>query len=100
MGTKGTLMDYGSYLAFAPQIKRITLEGRFPEASRTWLPVRSVQTRATSIADLKIMLNEIYARHGYIFRPGGEMERYFRQQSWYRPRYANVDYLITETEHR
>lgn len=35
MGTKGTLMDYGSYLAFAPQIKRITLEGRFPEASRT-----------------------------------------------------------------
>ncbi|MDI5754468.1 YARHG domain-containing protein, partial [Salmonella enterica subsp. enterica serovar Montevideo] len=40
------------------------------------------------------------ARHGYIFRPGGEMERYFRQQPWYRPRYANVDYLITKTEHR
>ncbi|EGN1458932.1 DUF4459 domain-containing protein [Salmonella enterica] len=100
MGTKGTLMDYGSYLAFAPQIEHITLEGRFPEASRTWLPVRSVQTRATSIADLKIMLNEIYARHGYIFRPGGEMDRYFRQQPWYRPRYANVDYLITKTEYR
>ncbi|WP_410958731.1 YARHG domain-containing protein, partial [Salmonella sp. SAL01998] len=59
-----------------------------------------MQTSATSIADLKIMLNEIYARHGYIFRPGGEMDRYFRQQPWYRPRYANVDYLITETEHR
>ncbi len=43
------------------------------------------------------MLNEIYARHGCYFpEPGGEMERYFRQ-SWYRPRYANVDYLITET---
>ncbi len=29
MGTKGTLLDYGSYLAFAPQIEHITLEGRF-----------------------------------------------------------------------
>ncbi|MCF3913939.1 YARHG domain-containing protein, partial [Salmonella enterica] len=79
-----------SYIAFATQIKRITLEGSFPEASRTCLTVRIVQTRATSIADLIIMLNEIYARHVYIFRPGGELELYFRQQSWYRPRYAYV----------
>lgn len=98
-GTKGTLLNYGNYYNFAPQIKHITLEGRFPEASRSFLLGRTVETEAQSVEDLRIMLNEIYARHGYLFKAGGEMDRYFRQQPWYRPRYTNVDALLTFVEY-
>ena len=39
--------------------------------------------------DLKIMRNEIYARHGYIFQ-SKDMKQYFSKQSWYRPTTSNV----------
>ena len=48
--------------------------------------------------ELKIMRNEIFARHGYIFRSGGEMEAYFKQQPWYQPRYSDVNKYITAIE--
>ena len=46
--------------------------------------------------ELKIMRNEIYARHGYIFN-SEDMKRYFSQQSWYRPVSKNV--TLSNTEH-
>ena len=39
--------------------------------------------------ELKIMRNEIYARHGYIFQ-SKDMKQYFSKQSWYRPTTTNV----------
>lgn len=96
---KGTLLDYEEYYIFSPQIEHIVLSGKFPEASRTDLILRTKETNAHSVTDLKIMLNEIYARYGYIFTPGGVMDKYFRKQSWYNPQYTNVDAFITETEH-
>ena len=39
--------------------------------------------------DLRIMRNEIYARHGYIFQ-SKDMKQYFSKQSWYRPTTSNV----------
>ncbi len=39
--------------------------------------------------ELKIMRNEIYARHGYIFQ-SKDMKQYFSKQSWYRPTTSNV----------
>lgn len=47
--------------------------------------------------ELKIMRNEIYARHGYIFRTE-EMKEYFKAQSWYTPKYENVDDMLTKVE--
>jgi hypothetical protein len=47
--------------------------------------------------DLKIMRNEIYARHGYIFRTE-EMKDYFNAQRWYAPKYENVDDMLTKIE--
>ncbi len=96
---KGTLLDYEEYYVFSPQIEHIVLSGKFPEASRTDLHIRTKETRAHSFDDLKIMLNEIYARYGYVFTAGGVMDQYFRKKPWYRPQYTNVDALITETEH-
>ena len=34
---------------------------------------------------LNIAFNEIWARHGYIFQPGGACDRWFSQQAWYQP---------------
>lgn len=48
--------------------------------------------------ELRIMRNEIFARHGYIFKKGGEMENYFKQQSWYTPKYTNVDKYLSNIE--
>ena len=43
-----------------------------------------------SSKDLKIMRNEIYARHGYIFKTA-DMKAYFSEQSWYSPISENVE---------
>ena len=51
-----------------------------------------------SDSDLRIMRNEIFARHGYIFKKGGEMEKYFKRQSWYTPKYTNVDKFLSDVE--
>jgi hypothetical protein len=46
---------------------------------------------------LKIMRNEIFARHGYIFKTD-DMKRYFNGQAWYNPRYNNVDNFLSSIE--
>lgn len=49
--------------------------------------------------DLKIMRNEIFARHGYIFKTS-EMKSYFSTQSWYYGRYDDVSSLLSDLEHK
>ncbi len=34
---------------------------------------------------LSYVFNEIFARHGYVFKSGGKFDLWFRQQPWYRP---------------
>lgn len=51
----------------------------------------------TSKADLKIMRNEIFARHGYIFTTEA-MKKHFEAQTWYKPTSNNVDELLNEVE--
>lgn len=50
-----------------------------------------------SIEDLDIMRNEIFAAYGYQFK-GEKWQNYFGKQSWYRPRFDNVDDQLTETD--
>ena len=69
--------------------------GMYMFASSTSLS--SNDLRGYSKWDLKIMRNEIFARHGYIFKTP-EMKSYFAGQSWYVPLYDNVDHLLTRTE--
>ena len=37
-----------------------------------------------SAKDLRLAINEMYARHGYYFGPGAN-QRYFDEKSWYNP---------------
>ena len=53
-----------------------------------------------SSTELKIMRNEIFARYGYIFKDGGEMDTHFRHQDWYSEQYAKVENFLTALEKR
>jgi hypothetical protein len=65
----------------------VGVPGRYPFTSERYLSASDL--RALSDAELRIMRNEIFARHGYIFKTDA-MRRYFSQQPWYRPESHNV----------
>ena len=56
--------------------------GMFPWASQERISAGDLQ--GYTAWQLKIMRNEIYARHGYIFDTQ-DMKNYFERQGWYRP---------------
>ena len=71
------------------------ISGRFPQASERLLS--SSDLSGLSKYDLKIMRNEIFARHGYIFQTN-DMKNYFQNQFWYSPQYNNVNSKLTNIE--
>lgn len=72
-----------------------TLPGLYPEASTRRLTHDDLVS--LSKWQLKIMKNEIFARHGYIFRSAA-MKNYFQAKPWYRQQFHNVSRLITPIE--
>ena len=55
------------------------------------------ELRKYSKTDLKIIRNEIFAAHGYIFKTSA-IKEYFSSKKWYVPRFDNVDGRLTEIE--
>jgi hypothetical protein len=49
------------------------------------------------IEDLRVLRNEIYARHGRIFKDK-ELQKYFSEQPWYKPNPDFKDEMLTEQE--
>jgi hypothetical protein len=72
------------------------LDGKFPQASFRLLA--SDELTRLSKSDLKLMRNEIFARYGMKFKTGGEMDSYFKKQSWYIAQHENVDKFLTDLE--
>jgi len=70
--------------------------GKYTQSSLRLLNVDELRKMPTS--DLKLMRNEIFARYGFIFKSGGEMDLYFRKQDWYSPQHINVDKFLTDLE--
>jgi len=70
-------------------------EGLYPQASTRRLTHNDLVSM--SEWQLKIMRNEIFARHGYIFKAAA-MKNYFNQQSWYQPKFNDVSHLLTPIE--
>jgi hypothetical protein len=54
--------------------------------------------RTFSHTELKIMRNEIFARYGYKFKKGGQMEKYFKTQKWYMTSNLDALQLLTQIE--
>lgn len=50
-----------------------------------------------STEELRIMRNEIFARHGYIFK-SEDLKEYFASKEWYEPLYQDVTELLTESD--
>lgn len=70
--------------------------GTYPQASMRLLSREELTS--LSKQELRIIRNEIFARYGYRFIPGGEMNLYFNQQDWYAGQHTNVDTFLTEIE--
>lgn len=46
---------------------------------------------------MRIMRNEVFARHGYIFK-SDDLKDYFYAKAWYKPQFDNVDDKLSELE--
>lgn len=71
-------------------------KGKYPQASKRLLQ-RDELIKMTK-QDLKIMRNEIFARYGFKFQAGGEMEKYFKNREWYKGQYDNINNFLTDLE--
>jgi hypothetical protein len=71
--------------------------GIYPQSSARVLFAADLE--GLSHQELKIMRNEIYARHGYIFKTS-EMKAYFSQQVWYQGQYEEVASQLTSIEQK
>lgn len=60
-----------------------TSEYMLPESSTRVYELDEL--RQLSDHDLFIARNEIFAKHGYVFGAGGELNEYFGSKSWYQP---------------
>ena len=70
--------------------------GKYTYASYRLLETTELQQRKTS--ELQLIRNEIFARYGYIFKPGSTMDKYFRKQSWYGGSRSDVSAFLTDIE--
>jgi len=57
----------------------------------------AVELKRLTADDIRLVINEIYARHGYIFSDR-KMDAYFRSLKWYKPISRNVDNKLTPLE--
>ena len=70
--------------------------GRFSYAS--WRELTLDELVDMTLLDLRIMHNEIYARYGYIFKPAGDLDNYFKAQPWYHGQHQDVSNFLTGLE--
>lgn len=50
-----------------------------------------------SADELRLLRNEIYARHAYIFK-SEDLNKYFSQKRWYKPEFDNIDLRLTSID--
>jgi uncharacterized Zn finger protein (UPF0148 family) len=69
--------------------------GKYPEGSYSLLSENDLAGYTKH--ELNVMRNEIFARHGFIFKDP-DLLMYFAQQKWYKPERLNVDNLLSKIE--
>ena len=74
---------------------RGSVSGDYTQASTRILT--SDELRYMSKKDLLLMRNEIFARHGYIFKRD-DLYNHFITKPWYLPRHTNVENYLTQIE--
>ena len=60
-------------------------------------PITNEMVDGLFVEDLRVLRNEIYARHGRVFKDPN-LQKYFAAQSWYQPNPEFKDESLSETE--
>ncbi len=60
-------------------------------------PITSQMVNGLFVEDLRVLRNEIYAKHGRVFKDP-DLQKYFAAQAWYQPNPDFKDESLTETE--
>jgi len=60
-------------------------------------PITEEMVSGLFVEDLRVLRNEIYARHGRVFKDK-ELQKYFAAQPWYQPNPDFKDDMVSETE--
>lgn len=55
----------------------------FPNSDKEYLTKSDI--KGMSFRQINLAKNELYARHGYTFKKGGDAAKYFKTKSWYHP---------------
>ncbi len=76
-----------------PEISGSSTPGKYPEGSTRLLNESDLEGKSSW--DLRIMRNEIFARHGRRFKKP-ELRNYFMNQSWYNPQFDEVSLTAIE----
>ena len=76
-----------SQKAKKPKKKSSHLPGQFPESSERLITEKDVEHQTPW--GMKVMLNEIYARQGYIFKDA-DLRKHFAKEKWYRGRQRSL----------
>jgi len=71
-------------------------QGDYPQVSTRHLSAEELSTLDKET--LRIMRNEVYARYGFRFKKGGEMDQYFSAKNWYLPQHDDVLRFLTKVE--
>ena len=79
----------------ARTFKYNTKAGQYPQSTTT--PLKEADVENMKPADLRIMRNEIYARHGYSFKLA-DMREHFDKLDWYMPMAIDITTKLTKTE--
>lgn len=69
--------------------------GKYPETSIK--PLKEANVENMKPAELRIMRNEIYARHGYSFKMA-DMREHFDKLDWYMPMAVDITTKLTKVE--
>lgn len=69
--------------------------GNYPESSNRYLTANEVSGKSARV--LRLMRNEIYMRHNYIFT-SQDLANYSNSFPCYKPLYSNVDDMLTNVE--
>jgi len=89
--------EFINYLKKVPEYKskNISYPGIFPQTSMKYLNYDDI--KGLSSNQLRLMRNEIFARHGYIFK-SDDLKNYFSKQGWYSPRFSDVTGKLSNIE--
>lgn len=80
--------------------KNVDLLASYEAKVREWFSTNAVTDEtigALFAEDLRVMRNEMYARHGRVFKDK-KLQQYFEAQSWYKPDPAFTDDKLNEIE--